>query len=295
MLAEEASGHIRWLVVINPQSGTQTLDYQAEIARILNGKQVVLHFFTLLQFIQPTELRQEIEKQQPDIVVAVGGDGTLKLVAESIIGLPVGLGIIPTGSANGLARDLGIGGSLVHCLDILLHGKTKKIHLTRIQNEWCIHLADVGLNAFMVKKFEQNRKRGMFGYFVAGIQAFLKRYRMQLQLEIDGQTVHLHAFMLVIANASRYGTGAWINPVGRLDDDLFEVVVIRRISIWEGIRLALGLKTWEPRVIRVFQTRKFKLKSRKSVHFQIDGEYLGKIKELQAEIYPEFLEVIVPS
>lgn len=294
MFAEGLSGRVRWLVVINPQSGTQTLDYQTEIARIVNAKQVILQFFTLQQFIQPFELRKEIENQNPDLVVAVGGDGTLKLVAESILGLPVRLGIIPTGSANGLARDLGIGGSLVHCLDILLQGKTQKIHLTRIQNEWCIHLADIGLNAFMVKKFEQNRKRGMIGYFVAGIQAFLKRYRMQLQLEVGGETVHLHAFMLVIANATRYGTGAWINPVGRLDDDLFEVVVIRRISIWEGIRLALGLKTWEPRVIRVFQTRKLKLKSRKSVHFQIDGEYLGKVKELQAEIFPDALEVIIP-
>lgn len=231
----------------------------------------------------------------PELVVAVGGDGTLKLVAESIFELPVQLGIVPTGSANGLAREMGIPSQLPHALEILEKENTLKIHLIRINDQLCIHLADIGLNAFLVKKFEQNQKRGLWGYLLAALKAFWKRYRMQFDLELDGEKLHFHAFMLVFANATRYGTGAWINPIGRLDDDQFEVVVIRRISLLDGIKLGLGLKSWEPKAIRVFQGQKLRLKLRRPVHFQVDGEYLGKVKEIKAELIPASLTVRVPA
>lgn len=282
------------MFVINPKSGPDSIDFQSQISVYFEGKRSGIEFFQIRSHCEPTELRQVVLRHNPELVVAVGGDGTLKLVAESIFELQVQLGIIPTGSANGLARELGIPTQLIPALEILEKGNLVKIHLVKINDQLCIHLADIGLNAFMVKKFEQNQKRGLWGYLLAALKTFWKRYRMQFDLELDGQRHHYHAFMLVFANATRYGTGAWINPIGRLDDDQFEVVVIRRISIWDGLKLGFGLKTWEPKAIRVFQGKQVHLKLRKEVHFQVDGEYLGKVKEIKAELMPACLSVRVP-
>lgn len=283
-----------WLFVINPKSGPANSDFEHQIKQYLEGEHLEIRFFHLKDWIQPDQLRKEIEYHQPERVVAVGGDGTLKLLAESILGLNFSFGIIPVGSANGLANELGISGPISHALEILKTGNQRSIHLTRVNDEICIHLADIGLNAFLVKKFEQTRRRGMVGYFFAAIKTFWSRYRMQLELSMDDEKVQLHAFMLVVANATRYGTGAWINPIGNLGDHFFEVVVIRRISFWEGIKLAFGSKAWQPRVIRVFQTNQLFLKSRRPVHFQVDGEYRGKISRLEATIIPDALKVFVP-
>lgn len=284
-----------WLFVINRKAGISTVDYQSQISEYFEGRNQKVSFFTIEGYCDPADLRKLIMEQMPPKVIAVGGDGTLKLVAESILDLPIELGIIPGGSANGLAFELGIPTHLIPALEIIETGKSIQIHVLRVNDNLCIHLADIGLNAFMVQKFEQNQKRGMWGYILAAVKTFSKRYRMQLELEMDGQKIQFHAFMLVLANATRYGTGAWINPIGSLEDSLFEVVVIRKISLWDGLRLALGLKTYEPKAIRVLQTKFLKLKSRKPVHFQVDGEYLGKVKELNVSLYPSALRVLVPA
>ena len=101
--------------------------------------------------------------------------------------------------------------------------------------------------------------------------------------------------MIVIANATKYGNGVVINPIGKLDDKLFEVIVIKKISFYEIIKMNSSYGSFNRDKTEIFQINALSLKSRRKVHFQIDGEYLGKVKEVNAFIVPDALQVIIPN
>ena len=101
--------------------------------------------------------------------------------------------------------------------------------------------------------------------------------------------------MVVIANATKYGGGALINPDGKLDDDLFEVIVVKKVSFAEIFKMMVTHSSYDPTKTEVYQTRVLQIRSRVKAHFQVDGEYLGKIKDINAEIIPAALQVIVPE
>lgn len=105
----------------------------------------------------------------------------------------------------------------------------------------------------------------------------------------------MQAEMIVIANATKYGNGVVINPIGKLDDKLFEVIVIKKKSFYEIFKMTFSYGSHNTDKTEIFQTNALFMKSRRKVHFQIDGEYLGKVNEVNAVIAPNALQVIVPQ
>ena len=98
--------------------------------------------------------------------------------------------------------------------------------------------------------------------------------------------------MVVIANATKYGSGALINPDGKLDDDVFEVIVIKKISIAEIYKMMVTHLSYNPLKTEVYQTKSLQIKSKRKAHFQVDGEYLGKVNDISATILPASLQMI---
>ena len=101
--------------------------------------------------------------------------------------------------------------------------------------------------------------------------------------------------MIVLANATRYGTGATINPEGRLDDGRFEVVIVRRLNFWELLKLLITHKPFNADKVEIFSTAKLQLTTLKKSYFQVDGEYRGRTKTIQAEILSNCLRIMVPA
>ena len=101
--------------------------------------------------------------------------------------------------------------------------------------------------------------------------------------------------MIVLANASKYGTGATINPDGKLDDGHFEVVVVRRLNFWELLKLLITHKPFNEDKVEIFSTSKLELTALKKGYFQVDGEYRGRTKTIKAQILPNCLKVIGPA
>lgn len=101
--------------------------------------------------------------------------------------------------------------------------------------------------------------------------------------------------MVVIANATKYGTGVLINPLGTLEDELFEVIIIKKISFGEILKMKLTHKPYNPEKTELLQTNSLEIKSTRPIHFQVDGEYLGKINNIKASIFPAALQIIVPA
>ncbi len=239
-------------------------------------------------------VRAEIDRVQPARVIAVGGDGTVKLVATCLQQTGIPLGILPAGSANGMARELGISDEPEKALRAIAEGRERKIHLIKLNEELCIHLSDIGFNAFVIKKFEGQRRRGMWGYVKAAWKVLWQNRRMLVKIQTDEDHIWRKAAMVVIANATRYGNGVVINPEGSLYDRLFEVVIIRKVSFSEIFKMRFTRQNFNPAKTEFFQTRSLQIESASQVHFQVDGEYMGKLKKITATLLPDALTVLVP-
>lgn len=284
---------MRLLFVINPNSGgKKKADPGTMVENYFRDRPETIHIFLLNG--QDT-LDHQIRKFRPDCVVAVGGDGTVKMVAEELLNSPITMGILPAGSANGMATELSIPPDWEQALEIILKGNVKEIDVIRINGKGiCIHLADIGLNALLVRNFEQRGIRGKIGYALASMKTFSQKQRLDIQIENKELKVVRKAFMIVMANARMYGTGACINPDGDISDGFFEVVILRQLSILEIFKMVFRHRPFDPRKTEVIQADNVTITTRKKAHFQIDGEYLGKIKQVKANILPKALKLIIP-
>ena len=115
---------------------------------------------------------------------------------------------------------------------------------------------------------------------------------MQATIKIDDEYIRRDAAMIVIANATRYGSGAVVNPLGRLDDDLFEIVIVRKVSFSEIFKMMVTHSAFDKTKTELFQAQSLQIQSRRKVHFQIDGEYLGKVNKIQAGILTGALTIV---
>lgn len=287
--------NLKRFFIVNIGSGNNTTDWPAVITNYFKPLLHTIEIYVFSKNSSVETIKEKIKVFSPHQVIAVGGDGTIKLAAECILGTKMALGIVPAGSANGLAKELGISDNPTSALDILVKGHSRKIHVTTINGELCIHLSDIGLNAYAMKKFESLPVRGMWGYLMASIKVLWQNPQMEVEMKIDNKSIKVNASMIVIANATSYGTGAVINPIGQLDDEVFEVIAVKKISPREIFKMVFTHEPYDSEKTEIFQTDALLIHSRKKVHFQIDGEYLGKVKEVKAILIPDALEVIVPT
>ena len=286
--------NMKLLFVINPVSGNNNTAWADVISEYFAGLHHSIELLELDENCEPATIIAKIDSFKPDKVVAVGGDGTIKLVAECLLQKNIPLGILPAGSANGLAKELGISDVPAEALTTLLEGEIKKIHLIKVNDHLCIHLSDIGFNAYVIKKFEIQKGRGMWGYLKAAVKVLFDNPVMDVEIFMDNKFTKMKAAMIVIANGTRYGSGALINPVGTLDDELFEIVVVKKISLPEIFKMTVSHSAYHPEKTVVFQSDNIRIKSSRKVHFQVDGEYLGKVNVVNATIVKDAMEIILP-
>lgn len=285
---------LKLLFIVNSAAGKTKPDWEKIIRQYFDNKPYSIIIYHLTTPLTREQVQEQYKIHRPHRIISVGGDGTLKLVAESMMNSTLPIGVLPAGSANGMAKELGIGTDPEKALEIIIQGNVKKIDLIRINDELCIHLSDIGFNAFVVKTFETFSKRGMWSYIKAAFRVLFRHRHMEVTIAGEKQTVKREAAMVVLANATKYGTGAVINPNGKLDDGLFEIIVIKKIAFSEIIKMMITHKDFDPSKTELFTTSGVEVRSKHRVHFQVDGEYLGRIYSLQAECLPGVLQVIVP-
>lgn len=293
----QQSGHLKILFAVNPISGGKAnQNWEGTIRNYFSNLPHTIEIFMLDGEHDAESLKYWINQMNPDRVVAVGGDGTVQMAARQLLGSGIPLGILPAGSANGMAKELEIPNTATEALEIILNGNIKKADVIRINNsEICLHLADIGLNAKLIKYFEESNWRGKLGYARVLFKALRKKRPMKVIINLNGKQVERDAFMIVLANATKYGTGAVINPKGSLYDGMFEVVIIRKFSISEIFKMFIRFLPLNPTKTEILSATSVVINTYGKAHFQIDGEYLGKVKQIEAVIEPGQLSLIVPS
>lgn len=284
------------LFIINPGSGTKgKTNWEEAIEKFFEPLPHKKELFLLTGKNDAASISQKIEAGKYDRVVAVGGDGTVTLVARLLLGKQIALGILPAGSANGMAKELAIPDNPEIALDIAINGYVKCTDVIQInKKQICVHLSDIGLNARLIKYFDEGKLRGKWGYARVILRTLWHRQKMQVIIYSGDKEVKRVAFMVVLANASKYGTGAVINPEGDLHDGFFEVVVVRKLALSELLKMLFRPRPFNPKNIEVFKARSISITTQNRVHFQIDGEYLGKVDHVDAVILPSQLNLVLP-
>jgi diacylglycerol kinase (ATP) len=286
---------MKCLFIVNPASGPGQKDWEQIIRDFFKDRPEEIDFYHLDKDANNKEaLSHRIRAMRPDRVIAAGGDGTIKMAAEMMIEEKVPLGIIPAGSANGMAKELGIPLDPATALHMSVTAEPKPLDMIFINEEYCIHLSDIGLNARMLEHFEQSDTRGFLGYARALLKMMGRHQFMRVRLLANNKVYKRKVVMAVIANASKYGTGAIINPDGDPADGEFEVVLVRRLGMLQLLKMILTNKPLGSNKIEVVKCKRMKLTVSRPYPFQIDGEYRDKVTEINAVVEPAAVQVIRP-
>lgn len=288
---------LKILFVINPGSGTKSKKDWESISRdYFKTLPHKIEFFLLSGKEDADTLKIWIKRFEPDRVVAVGGDGTVSLVAELLLNTGIAMGILPAGSANGMAKELSIPETTNGAMNIILNGDIRKTDVIRINDNYIsLHLSDLGVNAQLVKYFEEGKLRGKLGYAKVVLRVLLHKQKMRATITTDSTVIKTHAFMIVIANASKYGTGALINPEGNLHDGKFEIVIVRKLAFFSVLKIFLQFKKFNPDKVELIQATSATIVTTKKIDFQVDGEYHGKMQRVTATVVPGQLCLLLPA
>lgn len=281
------------LFVINPQSRVviNIDNLETVIEGIVSRDKFEWEIFYTTGMKDKEKLMNYTHKFNPELIIAAGGDGTANLVATHVIKKDIQMGIIPAGSANGLAFNLKIPNNFERALQKIINASAKPVDAICINNKfYCLHLSDVGINARMVKRFSREKSKGLSGYGKQLLKELLSpKTSFRFTVKTPGYHKKRKAEMLVLANASAYGTGALINPKGVMNDGKFEIVIIKPYPWWSVFRFIAAFFTGNlPKMkyvqIIIASEAEITLDSAQDIH--IDGEVQNPVEHLKAEIIP---------
>lgn len=289
----------KFLFVINPISGGLDKDNVVQMINEFCKKhnlEFKIYYTTGEKDIEHIE--QHIKEFDPKIIIAGGGDGTVNLVAQLILNSDKMLGILPTGSGNGLAKDLKIPHvNLKSALDLLINHKVKKLDTLTANGRYFMHICDLGFNAHVVRLFNKTKKRGLLSYIRFSVREFFKYKTFRYHITTDKGEYKGLAFMITIANSNQFGSNLTINPDGKVDDGEFEIIIIKRFPRNQILGILIRLLTnkinFSPYSI-ILKAKEAVIRTKKGKTLQYDGEIYGKIKKAEIKINPGSLKVITP-
>lgn len=284
------------LLVVNPISGDVNKDVVfEEVIEMAAAKGYDLRIYTTTGEHDLETIREMVINIKPERVLVAGGDGTISQTAEAVQGANVVMGIIPVGSANGLAMDFGVTGTIAEAVEVAFGVKIIGIDAVCINNEISLHLSDIGLNALLVKNYESSDTRGKLGYAREMLKTLSEHENFLVKITTANEVIETEALIVIIANAQKYGTGVTINPTGDMSDGFFELVIAKKLDFIETAKILAGSTDFNPEIMRVISVEQATIECPdKEAHFQIDGEYKGMVRKLEAHILKEYIRVAIP-
>lgn len=294
-------------VIINPVAGharrrVATVERVRFAERVLRARGVVGHVHVTSEAGHAFALATEEVAVGCDVVFAWGGDGTVNEVGRALLETKCALAIIPAGSGNGLARELGVPADPAGAMSWGLDSTPRPIDAGEIGGRLFFNAAGVGFDAHVAWCFAQPsaRRRGLTGY-VKTTAIELWRYRAEeYTIVVEGAETTTEAMIVAFANSAQYGNGARIAPGARLDDGALDMVVVGGSSpmanVWRARRLFDGSIERDPRVWRQL-VKTVDVVARRPMRFHVDGEPFDGPSHLGVRVRPKALLVAarIPS
>ena len=282
--------------VVNPMSGTQGKKAILKWIDERIDRSIYDYSIVKTEYAgHASQIAAEAVKDKVDIVVAIGGDGTINETARSLVHTDTALGIIPCGSGNGLARHLRIPMEPKAAIDIINRGEQLCIDYGKINNIPFFCTCGVGFDAFVSLKFADSGKRGLLTYLENTLHESLTYQPETYEIENEEGTVKHKAFLIACGNASQYGNNAYITPQASLMDGLMDVTIMEPFTVLDVPSLSFQLfnKTIDQNSrVKTMRAKKIKIHRAQEGVLHFDGDPLMAGKELEVEIIPKGLRVV---
>ena len=232
------------LFIINPISGGRD---KKKIPGLIEKHLDKNLFDYRISFTEKVEhgfmLAKAAVKDQYEVIVAVGGDGTVNEIAKAIINSKIILGIIPFGSGNGLARSLNIPLSIEKAIENINYLNVDTIDSASLNNHFFFNVAGSGFDAHISQSFAHNKIRGLIGYIRTTFKELRNYIPQEYKIYLDGKLYVRKAFIVSVANSSQYGNDAYIAPRADVKDGWLDVVIVKPIKWYKIPILATRMFT----------------------------------------------------
>ena len=282
--------------VVNPISGTQSKKAILKWIDERMDRSIYDYSIVKTEYAgHATQIAASAVENKVDVVVAIGGDGTINEIARSLVHSETALGIIPCGSGNGLARHLRIPMEPKAAIDIINQGNRLCIDYGKINNIPFFCTCGVGFDAFVSLKFADSGKRGLLTYLENTLHESLTYKPETYEIENEEGTMKYKAFLIACGNASQYGNNAYITPQASLTDGLMDITIMEPFTVLDVPSLSFQLfnKTIDQNSrIKTMRAKKIKIHRASEGVMHFDGDPLMVGKELEVEIIPSGLHVI---
>lgn len=235
--------------------------------------------------------------QDVDLAVCVGGDGTLREVLEGLVDPQTPVGLLPLGTANVLANELGFPRDVHHALEILARRELKSLDVMRVNGRLSFLVIGIGIDALAVREVAKRRKGPIrkLDYFVAMWRA-LRGYRPpRLRVTVDGERVSGEFGFVLISNTSSYANILHLAPDARIDDGNFETYLFPTGGRWEFCRAVVRgvLRHLPGGPVQMRRGRSVKVESDEAVPYQVDGDPGGETP-VEAVMADDQYRLVVP-
>ena len=282
---------------MNPRSGTHS---KGEIPRLIEehlDKGLYDYRVEVTRYAgHATEIAVQCVQEGADVVVAVGGDGTVNEVARALVHSTAALGIIPCGSGNGLARHLCIPMDVKRAIGLLNHCKVESLDYGVINGLPFFCTCGMGFDAFISLKFAEAGRRGRLTYVENVLREGLKYQPETYEVVDETGARRYKAFLIACANASQYGNNAYIAPQASMSDGLMDVIIMEPFDVFEAPQISIEMfsKTLDKNSkIKTFRTRHLHIHRDKPGVIHYDGDPVMTGADIDIELKPKGINIIV--
>jgi len=284
------------LFIINPISGGHNkAKIEKSIFNILDNNRFDISISHTEYAGHAIEMAKNAVKDNMDMVVAVGGDGTINEVASQLVNTPTILAIIPCGSGNGLARDLGISLNYKKAIHQINSAHTKKIDVGICNNQYFFSLAGIGFDAKVAYDFNMGKKRKFFGYVKAIFKDFFSSKNQNFEMVLENEKITDSFFFITVANCSQWGYNVKVAPKAKLDDGVFSVNLCKKPSLISlipfGIKVLTG-RIAHSKFVTLKTSNTVLLNANSDFYYHIDGDAKGLSRHIEIDIIHKALIII---
>ena len=282
------------LFIINPHSGNKSAKSIVDLVpKYLNSEKFEWEFALTESANHATIIAREAVRDKVDVVVAVGGDGMVNEVFQSLVHTKTAFSIIPKGSGNGVARSFGIPMNTIKAIKNLNDGSLILVDTCLFNKKPYLGVAGIGFDGTISALFASKNQRGLKTYIKLIVKKFFGYSPHNFKIYFENQELEHNAFIVAFANTQQYGNNAKIAPTAKYDDGKLNVVVINAISKWRLPFLALRMFTKSiqgSKYVSCYETSHITLRTNaKDAH--VDGEPITVDVINEISVVPKSLKV----
>lgn len=242
------------------------------------------------------ELATQAKNDGVDVVVAVGGDGTVNEVGRALVHSNTALGIIPSGSGNGLARHLLLPMDIKKCIEIINRCEIHTLDYGLINGHHFFCTCGMGFDAYVSMKFAEAGKRGPITYVENVLRSGLKYKPETYEIQDENGTTRHKAFLISCANASQYGNNAYIAPQASMSDGLLDVIIMEPFDVIDAPQISIDMfnKTLDKSSkIKTFKSKKLHIHRQREGVIHFDGDPLMTTADVDIELIEKGINIVV--